>query len=387
MEILFWICVLAILHSYLLFPLSLRFFGLFGKKEIQQYEKDETGLPVISLLMSVFNEEAVIVEKLHSILNASYPADKLEIIIGSDNSTDKTNQLIHDFAKKNSQIIFIEFNSRQGKPNVINQLVEQARGEVLLLTDANVIFSEKTLFELAKYFKDDKIGLVDANMVNKGMQKSGISFQEKAYISREVSIKNLEGKIWGAMMGPFGGCFAIRKSLYAKVPSNYLVDDFYINMKILDKKYYSINNIQAVVFEDVSNDLKEEFRRKVRIATGNFQNLLTFFTLIFRGNGVGYCFFSHKVLRWFGPFFILLSLFSSFVLGRDINFYILVFYLQILIIIIPFIDYLLRKIGIHILILRFITHFYSMNLALLVGFIKFSKGVKSNVWQPTRRNQ
>jgi len=255
------------------------------------------------------------------------------------------------------------------------------------LTDANVILKPNTLYELVKYFKVTEIGLVDANMVNKGLSSDGISFQEKAYISREVKIKNMEGKLWGSMMGPFGGCFAMRKSLYEKVPENYLVDDFYLSMKVLENNYKAINNVNAVVYEDVSNDLKEEFRRKIRIATGNFQNLASFVRLLFKKRGIGYCFFSHKVLRWLGPFFIIFTLMTSFYLGTESSFYSYVFYIQLVTFLFPFIDYLLRKIGLHIIILRFITHFYSMNLALLIGFYKYTKGVRSNVWQPTKRNQ
>ncbi|NOZ46927.1 MAG: glycosyltransferase [Chlorobi bacterium] len=386
-EILFWISILAVFHSYLLFPFSLLLMMKIKKpKKISTFE-NENNLPSVSLLMSVFNEEKVIEEKLTSILKSNYPENKLEIIIGSDNSTDSTNRIITNFIKKDKRIQLKNFAIRQGKPNIINQLVNSARGEILLLTDANVIFTETTIIELAKYFKEPKIGLVDANMVNKGLAKDGISIQEKAYISREVTIKNREGKLWGAMMGPFGGCFAIRKKLFSNVPSNFLVDDFYINMKIIEKNYASINNTDAIVYEDVSNELKEEFRRKIRIATGNFQNFAIFTQLIFQKNGIGYCYFSHKILRWFGPFYILFALFSSFYLGLNNNFYLYLFYTQLIVLLLPFIDYLLRILGIHIIILRFITHFYNMNLALLIGFIKFLTGVKSNVWQPTKRNR
>jgi hypothetical protein len=95
--------------------------------------------------------------------------------------------------------------------------------------------------------------------------------RKKAYISREVLIKQHESILWGTMMGPFGGCFAIRSELYEPVPKNFLVDDFYINMKVLEKGYQCINNLNALVFEDISNNLSDEFKRKVRISTGNFQ--------------------------------------------------------------------------------------------------------------------
>ena len=239
-------------------------------------------------------------------------------------------------------------------------------------------------------------------MINNGIVQNGISVQESSYISREVRIKTNESNIFGTMMGPFGGCYAIRKKLYQPVPENFLVDDFYINMKILEQGYKSINNTDAIVYEDVSNNLKDEFNRKIRIATGNFQNLQTFSHLLWLGIGVKskkiaseihfskisltYTFLSHKVLRWIIPFLIILMTISLFFL-INIKIYFLALLGFLLTLILPIIDLLFKKINIHISILRFVTHFYSMNLALFVGFFRFLNGVKSGIWKPTKRNQ
>ena len=188
-------------------------------------------------------------------------------------------------------------------------------------------------------------------------------------------------------MGPSGGFYAVRKENFNAVPGNFLVDDFYINFKVLEEGKKSINDRDSVVIEDVSNDLYEEFRRKVRISAGNFQNLSEFFRFLKNPfKPIGFCFLSHKVLRWIGPFFILGALISNFFIRHEL-FYSLTLLLQVILIIIPFIDLILRKIKIHIVILRFVTHFYSMNLAILTGFLWFLKGIKSNVWEPTKRNQ
>jgi cellulose synthase/poly-beta-1,6-N-acetylglucosamine synthase-like glycosyltransferase len=226
-------------------------------------------------------------------------------------------------------------------------------------------------------------------MVNFGVKKDGISVQEKAYLSREVMIKHRESVLWGAMIGPFGGCYSIRKSLYTPVPSNFLVDDFYINMQVLRKGYRAINDVEAMVHEDVSNNLNVEFRRKVRIATGNFQNLMTFAGMLWPPfTGKAFSFFSHKVLRWKGPFFILMAIISSAFLAMEENcFYIISLAGIVFLLLLPLLDAMLKKFGIHIILLRFITHFVSMNIALLFGFFKFLKGVRTNVWKPTKRNQ
>jgi len=387
LEIIFWISLFVIFHSYILYPVLLIIISSNkpGNKVVFNREKN---LPYVSIIMSVFNEEEVIKDKINSIFKNDYPPEKYEVIIGSDASTDRTNFMVGSLAKIHKSIRFYPFEQRQGKGNIINQLIEKSNAEILILTDANVMFDNNTIFELIKHFKNKKIGLVDTNMINKGAKKEGISIQEKAYISREVKIKNREGKIWGTMMGPFGGCYAIRKNLYANIPKNFMVDDFYFNMKILEKGQKTINELNAKVYEDVSNDFREEFRRKVRISTGNFQNLVTFFHLLFPPfSGLSFSFFSHKVLRWLGPFFMIMGFIINFFFVKKNSFYLCAFLFQCIMFIIPVIDYLLRKIKIHILILRFITHFCNMNLALFIGFFKFIKGVNTNVWQPTKREQ
>jgi cellulose synthase/poly-beta-1,6-N-acetylglucosamine synthase-like glycosyltransferase len=157
-------------------------------------------------------------------------------------------------------------------------------------------------------------------------------------------------------------------------------------MKVLEKNKKCILEMKAIGRENVPNRLSEEFRRKIRISAGNFQNLMTFFKLVWPPfTGLSFSFFSHKVLRWFGPFFLMLVIATNIILGLEDPFYRMILYIQAIIMLSPIIDYLLRKIGLHIVLLRFITHFYSMNLALLAGFLKFVKGTETNVWQPTKR--
>jgi len=384
--IIFWLSVFAISHTYILYPFLLKILSS-GKKENQIYSTSDDQAPKVSILLSVYNEESVIERKLKSLHSLEYPPDKIEVIIGSDASDDKTDLIISKFIQDHSDTKFIRFDTRQGKSSIINKLVTLAKGEILVITDANIIHQPKSLFYLVRNFKNSQVGLVDSITKSSGINKKGISIQEKTYLSREAKIKNMEGVLWGTLMGPSGGFYALRKDNYHPVPPTYLVDDFYISMKILEDGLSSISDPNAVVIEDVSNDPSEEFRRKARISAGNFQNLKSFAHLLLKPfKPIGFCFISHKVLRWFGPFFILSALISNFFL-RDRLFYSLSLYLQIVLLLIPLIDIILRKIKIHIVILRFVTHFYSMNLAILTGFIWFLKGIKSNAWKPTRRNQ
>ncbi len=388
-QILFWVSVTSIFHSYVLFPIILKVLSKKKQANSLFFQKNEEELPYVSILMSVYNEENVIERKLQSIIASNYPSSKFEILIGSDASTDLTNKIISSKAKTITNLKFHKFEQRQGKPKTINLLENEAKGSILIITDANVFFSENTIFEMVKHFKNKFIGLVDSQLIiqKDSVVKNGISIQESSYISREIKIKQHEGNIWGTMMGPFGGCYSIRKELYKKVPDNFLVDDFYINLNVLKQGFQSISSKESFVYEDASSDIKEEFRRKVRISTGNFQNLFLFKHLIFsRIKGLSFNFISHKIIRWLGPFLILTAILSLFFLVH-ILFYkimLIIFAGTIAALLFDLIFLLNHK---NFKIIRFISHFYSMNLALMFGFFKYIAGVKSGIWKPTNRNQ
>ncbi|MBN2806836.1 MAG: glycosyltransferase [Prolixibacteraceae bacterium] len=387
-EVIFWISLWAMFHSYLGYPLVLYLIVLIrGRKKYRSYSKTDE-LPAISILMAAYNEELIIGKKIESIFNTTYPLHKIELLVGSDNSSDGTNHILEQYALNYPGMKFTHFTQRQGKVSIINQLSELAEGEILFITDANVLLEKNTLIEAVKYFADERIGLVDTHMKNYGLKKDGISFQEKSYISREVYVKQLESKANGTMIGPFGGCYAVRRSHFQPVPSNFLVDDFFVCMNVLKSGLKAINNLKAFVFEDVSNNLGIEFRRKIRIAMGNFQNLMHFRSLLLKPfSALGFNYISHKVIRWFGPFFLLAALISNLLLYPQASIYQLLLWLQLIVTFLPIADFFLKKFGIHIVLLRFATHFYTMNLSLFIGFIKSLKGVKSNVWKPTKRFQ
>jgi cellulose synthase/poly-beta-1,6-N-acetylglucosamine synthase-like glycosyltransferase len=336
----------------------------------------------------VYNEEKVIEQKILSTFKTSYPIEKIEFLIGSDASTDRTNDIIRSYTEKYPQIKLIEFQGRTGKSGIINRLAALALNDKLVLTDANVFFREETLYQLIKHYKNPDIALVGGNILNRRFKKDGISLQEKSYLSRENNIKYQEGLLWGAMIGAFGGCYSVRKKYYAPVPPRFFMDDFYITMNVLEHGGKALNELDALCYEDVSNKSSEEFRRKVRISIGNFQNFARYAHMLWPPfSGLAFSFLSHKVFRWLGPFFIMLMLVCSSFLAMQTLFFKILLTGQVLLILMPIVDILLKKLNIHVLLLRFISHFYLMNLALLVGFIKYIKGVESNIWKPTQRYQ
>lgn len=389
LNIFFWLCILAVLHTYLLFPVVLSV--IYKNRSTKKPVENEKPEPVpVSILMAAFNEEKVIEDKIESIFQSQYPQNMIEVWVGSDNSTDATNEILKKLEQKYPQLHPVFFCERNGKIKIINQLVQKANAEILIITDANVLFDKNTIRELCTSIAQEKIGLVDTRMIHSGIQSDGISKQENIYISNEVKIKYYEGQLWGCMMGPFGGCYAVRKSLFKPVPENFLVDDFFINMQVLEQGYKAVNNPNAFVMEDVSNNLMHEFRRKIRIATGDFQNLQRFlpFTCKKFFTPIGFCFISHKIIRWFTPLIMIIAFIAlTFLALLDIPFYFYLWMAGLSLILLVLLERILSYIKINIGALRLLTHFFYMNMALLIGFFRFLKGVKSSIWTPTPRLQ
>lgn len=392
-QIVFWVSLAALAHTYLLYPLIMKLLAR-SKSNNETLFKRTDDLPSVVVLMAAYNEEKVILGKLESLLNQDYPSDKLSFYIGSDNSTDKTNEIILSVQKKEPRIHFFPFNERQGKTSIINHLVAQVLLKhkpndqlIYLMTDASVMLKAHVTYHLAKHFKNDQMALVDANMNYGGVKTDDISYSESIYLNSEVLLKNHESKVSKKMIGPFGGCYMLRSTYYQSVPNNRLVDDFYIAMNALKKGGLAINSLEAICYESVSHDMSSEYRRKKRIGAGNFQNLLSFASMANPFSSLGFSYISHKVLRWKGPFFLLAMLFSSFGLMRmGFAFFKIVFIAQVFWYILPplfmkLFDVLKLKSKIP----RAITYFNAMNLAMLHGFFKFLGGIQSGIWQPVDR--
>ena len=373
---------LLILHTYVFYPLlMILIYRNSNHNQLLFYSNDE--LPSIAILIAAHNEEKVIEKKILSVFNTNYPSSKLKVFIGSDASTDRTDEIISNLTNTYSNIEFIKFKGRVGKISIINHLQSLCDEPVLILSDANVIFKQNTIFELVKYFKDSNVGLVSANIIKESSNNDGISYQEKKYLNFENKIKASESYAFNFIMGAEGGCYAIRNNLFSKVPSNFIVDDFFITMQVLERKNYALLNNLAICIEDVTTDISSEYRRKVRISSGNFQNLFFFKHLLFDFSSICFAFWSHKVLRWLTPFFIFICLFSSVFLIPYHKFFIWISCIQLLLLLFPLFNYFFKFNNVF---LKFIAHFYLMNFALFEGFIKFIKGIKSSIWEPINRN-
>lgn len=400
-QIIFWGSLAALLHSYVFYPLLMRIFARGKHANALVFTPTDKDLPVVSVLMSVHNEEQIIEKKLDNLQRVNYPLEKIQVYVGSDHSDDGTHDLIAGWIARNpaANIHFASFPERRGKPPVINDLAQLALTDfkkqypataqhLFLLTDASVMLEPETLFQLIRHFRNPKIGVVDAHMRSEGLRQEGISRSEERYLSGEVQLKHWESLAWGMMIGPFGGCYALRADLFEPIPPRSLVDDFWLVFRVLEKGYAAINDLDAQCFEGATHRVTDEYRRKKRIAAGSFQNLARFRRWVLPPTTrLGFAFFSHKVLRWFGGFFLMLLFLSAGVLALQNQFFNRLFWLMTLgtvavLVLYFFQNKFQRKPW---SLVKNLAYFLAMNLALVDGFFKWLRGIRAGTWQRTTR--
>ena len=371
------LCVLGILQTYFIYPAAL----ILGGKSKRESPALNTSLTV-GVIIAAYNEENVIAKKIQSILDSDYPAEKIKIYIGSDASIDKTNELVASFQKTHPNVNLKIFKGRSGKAFIINQLAKECPDDIFILTDANVFFTQNTISNLVRHFSEPETKQVCANIIKTSDKNIQIQGLEKKYLLLENTIKLKESNTWGFVIGAEGGCYAIRRESYTPVPKNFFMDDFYITMSVIKNKGQVLFDDEAIVFEDLPVESSEEFKRKIRISTGNYQNLFAFKSLLWPlWSPISFAFISHKILRWLTPFFLLVIFMTSIFLMNYNSIFNYLVIAQAILFISPLLIPFVKKAK----PLLFVAHFYNMNLALLIGFFNYLKGVKTSVWQPTVR--
>jgi hypothetical protein len=235
-----------------------------------------------------------------------------------------------------------------------------------------------------RHFSHAKTKQVCANIIKTSDKNIQIQGLEKKYLWLENTIKLKESNTWGFVIGAEGGCYAIRRENYTPVPKNFFMDDFFITMSVIKNRGEVLFDDQAIVYEDLPSESSEEFKRKIRISIGNYQNLFAFKSLLWPfWRPISFAFISHKILRWLTPFLLLAIFVVSLLLIRYNTIFVYFTGVQAFLFLTPLLIPFVKKIK----PILFVAHFYNMNLALLIGFFTFLKGIKSSVWQPTPRSK
>ena len=280
-------CALLICATYIVYP-SIRYIRLDKQKNLK---KNKAFVPKVAILFAAYNECDVIEHKIKSILKSSYPQEKIQIWIGSDQSNDGTDEIVKELQKENPNIHLYRAEERTGKSGIMNILVEMADAEIIIATDANILFTPTTVEELVHSFTEDKVGAVAGSLHYQGEYANHTAIAENEYLQMENVIRLSESQHFGFCLGMEGGLYAIRKNLWSVIPAATFMEDFFQTMKIVEKQYQIVFNPEAIGLEEVSTSLEEEYKRKIRIALGNFQNLKRFQSVLIKNFWpVGYAF-------------------------------------------------------------------------------------------------
>ena len=361
LSIVFWTAVVVVLHTYAIYPLLLilldaveqarstwRYIGGTERRR----PAAQLGLPHVSVLVAAYNEASCIGQRIENLLAQDYPADKIEIIVGSDGSTDSTDTIVQHYAARG---VKLSRGERSGKAGVLARIIGVAKGEVLILTDANSEFEKDAIRRLVQPLRDPAVGLVC-------------------------------GSRRGCVMGANGGIYAVRKHLFPPLPAGTVVDDFVAALRVLQNGYEVQYEPEAVAHEETAPGHADEYKRRVRIAAGGFRALAQFRDLLSPRHGfTSFALWSHKVLRWFVPQAMVLALAANALLAPHSRFYAALLFAQCG-------AYLLAALGLLGLSPRKLgklpdaaAHFVEMNAALLVGFWRFSRGQQGQTWTRTER--
>ena len=391
MKALFWISVGMIAYTYAGYPLVLAFMASLRQVwkdlsfAIRRNERRQRPLadfaPHVSLVFSAYNEEAVIAEKMRNCAGLEYPKDRLEILVGCDGCSDRTADLARAANLPNARIF--EFSDRAGKPAMLNRLAQEAKGEILVLTDANTMLGPDTVRMLVRHFSNPQIGCVSGEL--RLQTPDGTPAGEGLYWRYETFLKFLESRL-NMLLGANGAVYAIRRSLFAAIPPQGIVDDFLVAMSIRETGHRLVYDTEAVGYEQVAPSFRQEFSRRVRIGAGNYHAIRYTLPLLMPSAGwIAFSFWSHKIMRWFVPFALITAFLSAVGLGWRDPWYGAIAGGAAFLAFLAFIGYRLELRNVRRAVFSLPYYFMSMNLALLLGFVRFLNGRQGLTWQRTAR--
>ncbi len=383
--IIFWASVFLIFYNYFLYPLLLKLLLKVQRK--QNLEVDESFLPTVTLVISAFNEEKVIEQKIKNSLELDYPSDKLTVVIISDASTDKTDAIVEEWAKRNKQIKLVKMKERRGKTMGLNKTVGELDSEIVVFSDANAIYDKKAIKELVKFFKNPQIGYVVGKAAYFEDQGNAAGSSEGLYWKYELWLKQLESQFY-SVVGGDGAIYAIRKELFGPLEEDD-INDFVNPLQIVAKGFRGIFNPQAVCYEYAANKFDKEYRRKRRIVNRSWRAFRKYYHLFSWKKHGKFLFllFSHKVIRWFS-WVLLLGIFISTVLINLLthsSFFRVILILEVLFIALAFVGYLLDKMGKNIPRIFYLPYYYYLiNYAAFGAFVDDLRGEKYVKWDHVR---
>jgi len=373
MEMTFWFSVALSLYSYVAFPLSLPVLVGIARRPWNKRDIE----PTVSMVISVYNEEKIIARKIENAMNLEYPAEKLEILVVSDGSTDDTENIVRGFS--DARVVLKAYRERAGKTACLNRTVPEARGDILLFTDANSMYPQDILVNLVRNFADPGIGLVTGwtryGEVDQAEDTTGI------YSRFERWTKIQESKV-SSCVGADGAVFALRKELYQTLREDD-INDFVIPLNVIRQGKRAVIDPDVFCFEKSADDAGKEYQRQVRITNRTLNAIRRNLEFLnpFRYGYFAYFLFSHKIMRFLAPFFLIATFGSNLMLLGTSHLYSFTLGCQL----VSFVAALSGLFGFaHGKITNIAKIFLVTMLAQLTAWFRTAAGISDTMWTPQR---
>lgn len=378
MKVIFWSSLTLLVYPYFIYPLFLWVISkLFAKRVLKG-----NITPKITLLISAYNEEDVIREKIENSLGLDYPKNKLEIVIASE-STDGTNEIVKEYFKRG--VCLFAHEDRKGKPATLYRTMPLVNGEIVVFSDANAIYKKDAIKKIVRNFNDKRIGCVSGMLQYVNSHELSIGKGEGIYWRYEIFLKKMLSRLLLLGGGANGSIFAMRKDLYRPI-NEFRGDDLELSARVEIDGWGVILEPEAISYEKVSETSGQEFRRKVRLASWNLKSTsFLFVEALMKGRFLtAWILLSHRLLRYISPLW-LISIFISNTLLISSSFFRFLLFLQVAFYLLAFLGFLKDRRGIS-LRPHFLIPFYfcMVNCAASLAIIKTVLKKTEILWEKNR---
>jgi cellulose synthase/poly-beta-1,6-N-acetylglucosamine synthase-like glycosyltransferase len=338
--------------------------------------------PPLSILIAAYNESQSIAATLANKLALEYPADKLEIIVISDGSTDGTDEIVRSFGHR--QVRLLRQEPRAGKTSALNLAIGMATGEIVVFSDANSLYATDALRHMVANFNDPDVGYVTGNMVYTNPDGTINAEGCSAYMKYENFLRSVESRI-GSVVGVDGGIDAVRKKLYRPMKADQL-PDFVLPLNVVDQGYRVVYEVKALLHESALSGAADEYRMRVRVALRAYWALWDMRHLLWKPGSLLFAWqlWSHKVLRYLCFVFLLSALITNIMLFPVGTVFKPLLFLQIVGYCGALASPIAERIGHPSRFLGLCRYFVLLNLASAHAFCKFIMGKKQVLWTPRK---
>ncbi|HEX8090601.1 MAG TPA: glycosyltransferase family 2 protein [Blastocatellia bacterium] len=338
--------------------------------------------PKISVIIAAYNEETDIARKIEETLALDYPPERLEVIVASDCSTDRTDEIVRGFADRG--VILHRRPERLGKTSAQNHAMQVSTGEILVFSDATTRYEPDALRKIVRSFADPEVGCVTGNVVYVDRSATAVGLGLRSYWGYEFFIKQCESRL-GSLLGVCGCLYAVRRSAYVQLDHD-MSSDFVIASEIHLQGLRTVYDPEAVSSEDTNKRSREEFRMRVRIIEQTMSALYRYRRVLNLRKHRMFAFqmICHKALRYAVPFFLILAFVANLLLLSEGWVYQLAFAGQAAFYLVALVGWLCDGAGVRLGPLAFPYYFVLSNAASIVAFKKFIGGESHVTWEPAR---